>query len=109
LQKHYKEVYIDPELVGYLQKICMTTRKRKEIRVGVSVRGTLTLMRAAQAYACIQGRKYVVPEDIKELVAPVLAHRLVMEGSYYLQNAALAQLEQILGEIPVPTEEWEQA
>ena len=87
----------------------MTTRKRKEIRVGVSVRGTLTLMRAAQAYACIQGRNYVVPEDIKELVAPVLAHRLVMEGSYYLQNAALAQLEQILGEIPVPTEEWEQA
>ena len=109
LQKQYKEVYIHPELVGYLQKICMTTRKRKEIRVGVSVRGTLTLMRAAQAYACIQGRNYVVPEDIKELVAPVLAHRLVMEGSYYLQNAALAQLEQILGEIPVPTEEWEQA
>ena len=109
LQKTYKEVYIHPELLRYMQAICMATRKRKEIRVGVSVRGSLTLMRAAQAYACIQGRNYVVPEDVKKLVVPVLAHRLVMEGNYYLQNAALAQLEQILKEIPVPTEEWENA
>ena len=109
LQKTYKEVYIHPELLRYMQAICMATRKRKEIRVGVSVRGSLTLMRAAQAYACIQGRNYVVPEDVKKLVVPVLAHRLVMEGNYYLQNAALAQLEQILKEIPVPTEEWEKA
>lgn len=107
LQKNYREIYIHPELVSYIQKICMATRKRKEIRVGVSVRGTLTLMRAAQAYACIQGRNYVVPEDIKTLVEPVLAHRLVLEGNYYLQGAALAQLERIISEIPVPTEEWE--
>lgn len=109
LQKNYREIYIHPELVSYIQKICMATRKRKEIRVGVSVRGTLTLMRAAQAYACIQGRNYVVPEDIKTLVEPVLAHRLVLEGNYYLQGAALAQLERIISEIPVPTEEWEKA
>ena len=109
LQKSYKEVYIHPELLHYMQAICMATRKRKEIRVGVSVRGSLTLMRAAQAYACIQGRKYVVPEDVKKLVIPVLAHRLVMEGNYYLQNAAMSQLEQIMKEIPVPTEEWEKA
>lgn len=109
LQKNYREIYIHPELVSYIQKICMETRKRKEIRVGVSVRGTLTLMRAAQAYACIQGRNYVVPEDIKTLVEPVLAHRLVLEGNYYLQGAALAQLERIISEIPVPTEEWERA
>ena len=109
LQKNYREIYIHPELVSYIQKICMETRKRKEIRVGVSVRGTLTLMRAAQAYACIQGRNYVVPEDIKTLMEPVLAHRLVLEGNYYLQGAALAQLERIISEIPVPTEEWERA
>lgn len=109
LQKVYREIYIHPELVSYIQKICMATRKRKEIRVGVSVRGTLTLMRAAQAYACIQGRNYVIPEDIKTLVEPVLAHRLVLEGNYYLQGASQAQLEHILNEIPVPTEEWERA
>ena len=109
LQKAYRDIYIHPELVSYIQKICMATRKRKEIRVGVSVRGTLTLMRAAQAYACIQGRSYVVPEEIKTLVEPVLAHRLVLEGNYYLQGATLAQLERIMSEIPVPTEEWEKA
>lgn len=107
LQKTYRETYIHPELLDYLQKICMETRRRKEIRVGVSVRGTLALMRASQAYACLQGRNYVVPEDVKKLVIPVLAHRLVLEGSYYLHNAAQKQLEQILKEIPVPTEEWE--
>lgn len=107
LQKHYRDIYVHPELLQYIQAICMATRKRKEIRVGVSVRGTLTLMRCAQAYACIQGRNYVVPEDVKKLVIPILAHRLVMAGNYYLQNAAYSQLEQILNDVPVPTEEWE--
>lgn len=106
LQQTYREVYIHPELVDYLQRICMATRNRKEIRVGVSVRGTLAFMRATQAYACLQGRNYVVPEDVKKLAVPVLAHRLVLEGNYYLQDAARTQVELILKEVPVPTEEW---
>ncbi len=106
LQKTCREVYIHPELLEYLQKICIATRNRKEIRVGVSVRGILTFMRTVQAYACLQGRTYVVPEDIKKLTVPVLAHRLVLEGSFYLQDAARTQMELILKEIPVPTEEW---
>ena len=106
LQQTYREVYIHPELVDYLQKICMATRNRKEIRVGVSVRGSLAFMRAVQAYACLQGRDYVVPEDVKKLAIPVLAHRLVLEGNYYLQDAARTQIELILQEVPVPTEEW---
>lgn len=106
MQKSYREVYIHPELVNYLQQICIATRKRKEIKVGVSVRGTLSFMRAVQAYACLQGRNYVIPEDIKKLAVPVLAHRLVLEGNYYLRDAARTQMEMILKEIPVPTEEW---
>lgn len=106
MQKAYREVYIHPDLVDYLQKICIATRKRKEIKVGVSVRGTLSFMRAVQAYACLQGRGYVIPEDIKKLAIPVLAHRLVLEGNYYLRDAARTQMEMILKEIPVPTEEW---
>ncbi len=106
MQNTYREVYIHSELVDYLQKICMETRERKEIKVGVSVRGTLALMRAAQAYACLQGRNYVVPDDIKMLAVPVLAHRLVMEGNYYLRDAAKKQVEAIVREMPVPTEEW---
>lgn len=106
MQKSYREVYIHPELMDYLQQICIATRKRKEIKVGVSVRGILTFMRTVQAYACLQGRSYVVPEDIQKLAVPVLAHRLVLEGSFYLQDAARTQMELILKDIPVPTEEW---
>ena len=106
MQQSYRKVYIHPELVNYLQQICIATRNRKEIKVGVSVRGTLSFMRAVQAYACLQGRKYVIPEDVKKLAVPVLAHRLVMEGNYYMRDAARAQVEMILKGIPVPTEEW---
>lgn len=106
MQQSYREVYIHPELLDYMERICMATRKQKEIRVGVSVRGALALMRAVQAYACINGRDYVVPEDVKKLAVPVLSHRLVMDGSYYSQDAARKQMEEILREVPVPTEEW---
>lgn len=107
LQKSYREIYIHPELLDYIQRLCMATRKRKEIRAGVSVRGTLALMRAVQAYACLEGRTYAVPEDVKLLAVPVLAHRLVLEGSFYRQNAAKEQVEAVLKETPVPTEVWE--
>lgn len=106
MQQSYREVYIHPELLDYLEQICMATRNRKEIRVGVSVRGALALMRAVQAYACLCKREFVIPEDIKRLAVPVLSHRLVMEGSYYSQDAAKNQIEMILKEVPVPTEEW---
>lgn len=106
LQQSYREVYLHPELLDYLERVCMATRQRKEIKVGVSVRGALALMRAVQAYAYIHDRDYAVPEDIKRLAVPVLAHRLVMEGSYYSQDAAKQMIETILQELLVPTEEW---
>ncbi len=107
LQKSYREIYIHPELLDYIQRLCMATRKRKEIQAGVSVRGTLALMRAVQAYACLKGRTYAVPEDVKLLAVPVLAHRLVVEESFYRQDAAAKQMEAVLKETPVPTEDWE--
>ena len=106
LQKEYRNVYIHSELMNYMQQLCMATRNRKEILCGVSVRGTLTLMRAVQAYACLQGRNYVVPEDIQKLVVPVLAHRIVFDGTYRTTESRIRQLQQIMKEIPVPTEEW---
>ncbi len=106
MQQECKNVYIHEELINYLQQVCMATRKKKEIRVGVSVRGTLALMRSAQAYAYLQGRGYVVPEDIKELAVPVMAHRIVPEGGYFGEDAAKEQIVSILNEVALPTEEW---
>lgn len=107
MQKKCRSVYIHPELMDYLERICTATRNRKEIKVGVSVRGALALMRGVQAYACIQGRDFATPEDIKRLAVPVLAHRLVLDGGYYRADAAAQQIQEILDCTPVPTEEWE--
>lgn len=106
LQEEYHKIHIHSDLMDYMQAICMATRNKKEILCGVSVRGTLTFMRAVQAYACLQGRNYVIPEDIHKLAIPVLAHRIVLEGTYRSTDAREKLLGQILKEIPVPTEEW---
>ncbi len=106
MQEECKNVYIHEELLNYLQQVCMATRNRKEIRVGVSVRGTLALLRSVQAYAYLQGRSYVAPEDIKELAVPVMAHRIVPEGGYFGSDAAKEQIVSILNEVSLPTEEW---
>ena len=81
VRQECRKVYLHPELLDYLERICMATRQHKEVQVGVSVRGALALMRAVQSYAYIQDRDYAVPEDIKKLAVPVLAHRLVLGGS----------------------------
>ena len=74
-----------------------------EVLGGVSPRGTIAFYQAVRAYAYIQGRDYVVPEDVKELAVPVLAHRLIL-GTGFLQGQEL--IDKLLTEIPVPTEEW---
>ena len=106
VRQECRKVYLHPELLEYLERICMATRQHKEVQVGVSVRGALALMRAVQSYAYIQDRDYAVPEDIKKLAVPVLAHRLVLGGSYYSQDAAKQVINTILQEVPVPTEAW---
>lgn len=106
MQKEYRSNFIHPELLDYLERLCAATRNKKEIRVGVSVRGALAMMRAVLAYALVSGRDYVTPEDIKKLAVPVLAHRIVLEGGAYSQDGAKRQIEELLNRIPVPTEEW---
>lgn len=74
--------------------------------MGVSPRGTLALLRAVRAYALVQGRTYVVPEDIKALTIPVLAHRIVFPAGVLSANQSADFLKRILAAITVPTEEW---
>ena len=101
-QEEYKKVYVHPELKGYLTDICERTRNMGEILGGVSPRGTIALYQAVRAWAYIQGREYVVPEDIKKLAVPVLSHRLILGGGF-LKGEEL--IRRILKETDVPTEE----
>lgn len=104
-QEEYKKVYVHPELKGYLTDICERTRNIGEILGGVSPRGTIALYQAVRAWAYLQGRDYVVPEDIKKLAVPVLSHRLIL-GAGFLRGEEL--VDRILEEVAVPTEEWGQ-
>lgn len=102
-----KSVYVHPHLLSYLVSLVHATREDKEILSGVSTRGSLAMLHASQAYAWLRGRDYVVPEDIKTVAVPVMAHRLVLSRGYGSALTGENKIRGILEQIPVPTEEWE--
>lgn len=106
LQKDYKTIYIHPLLMDYIVRLVQATRESTEVIMGISPRGTLALLRAVRAYAMVQGREYVVPEDIKALLIPVFAHRLVFPAGYASGQTADSFLQKIMNQVDVPTEEW---
>ncbi len=77
LQKHTREVRVDPAIADYILSLVEATRSHPELALGSSIRGALALYRAVQAFAVTDGRDYAVPDDVKALAEPVLAHRLV--------------------------------
>jgi MoxR-like ATPase len=105
LQQGVRRVQVDDAIAEYLLDIVHATRRSEDLHVGVSTRGALTLYRAAQSLALVSGRTYVVTDDIKALVVPVLAHRVV--GKSFLQagefGAAEAIIRDIVDRIRVPT------
>jgi len=81
LQRQVQTIVVDDSLSEYMLEIIDQTRSNNELTLGVSTRGALTLYRAAQSMAMVAGRDYVIPDDIKKTVIPVLAHRVVCRGT----------------------------
>jgi len=103
LQQARKKVRISSPVRQYITDIVRATRGHKSLRFGASPRGSLGLMRTGQALAALRGRKYVLPDDIKYLVRPVLAHRLILKEEERLQEKKQEHfLEDIINQIPVP-------
>ena len=102
----YREVAVSDDVKNYLMDIVEATRTQGGFVMGVSTRGALALYRAAQAFAALQGRDYVIPEDIKGLAPAVLSHRVVL-GSGMNADAAAHRLRKLLSEITVPLENAE--
>ncbi len=107
LQRAVSHVSVDDALVNYLMNIVSTTRDSEMLDLGVSPRGTLALFRAAQALALTEGRVYCVPDDIKRLVIPVFAHRLVVNSRFSSSlhrrgEEAEAVLREIMKTVSVP-------
>jgi MoxR-like ATPase len=106
LQEEVERVSVDPSLVDYVMEIVRRTREAPAFRIGVSPRGSVALFRAARAHALVQGRDYLVPDDVRELAVPCLAHRLLPAGmsaaTLDAHEQAAALLESLLDEVEVP-------
>lgn len=97
LQQAVRNIRVDDAVADYLLDIVHATRKGDDLHVGVSTRGALTLYRAAQSLALVSGREYVVPDDVKSLAVPVLAHRVV--GKSFLQAGEFGAAESIIRDV----------
>ena len=95
---------VDADVMRYMATLCQKARNPEKVRLGPSPRAMLALMRACQALAAIRGRDYVIPDDVKNLAVPVLAHRMIMRGISY-QNSSAGFLQELLQQLRVPTEE----
>ncbi len=103
LQQLASEVRVDDVLVEYLLEIAQLTRQTESIELGVSPRGTLALFRAAQSLALIEGRDFCIADDIKRLVLPCFAHRIILNSRFTNSNRKSNEATQVLQEILLKT------
>jgi len=99
LQQQVSRVAVDEALVDYMLAIVERTRAHESLALGVSPRGAQALYRATQALAIVEGREYVIPDDIKRLVIPVFAHRIAINARASLAQRSAEQTERILQDI----------
>jgi MoxR-like ATPase len=104
LQAAVREVHVHPALQGYLVAVVQATRSHEDVLLGASPRGSLALMRCAQALALLEGRTYITPQMIKTVVHPVLDHRVILTPQARLAGTSAAGvIDEILDAVEVPT------
>jgi MoxR-like ATPase len=103
LQKTVEGIHVDDDVLGYVTDIVQATRIQRQIEIGASPRGSLAIFKLSRARAVFHGRDYVIPDDIKEVAAPALVHRLIMKAESWVKGTNPNQiLDEILKTIPVP-------
>jgi MoxR-like ATPase len=103
IQQQIRSIHVDPSIREYIVAIANATRTHPNIYLGASPRGSLALFRATQALAAIRGRGYVIPDDVKLLAKPTLAHRMIVTPAARVRGiTSAATLDEILQSVPVP-------
>ncbi len=103
VQRSIKEIYIDPLIKQYIVALVDTTRQHEAVYLGASPRGSLALSRAAQARALLDGRDFVIPDDVKELAYSALGHRVIVSPSARVKSISAADIiSGCLERVPVP-------
>jgi len=106
MRQAVEEVHVEADVERYIVALVVETRTRRQVAVGASPRGSLALLKLARAWAALQGRDYVLPDDVRLFVVPALAHRLILEPDLWMkQHAADEILAAIVASLPVPVAE----
>jgi MoxR-like ATPase len=103
MRKAVETVHVDPDLEGYIAEIVQQTRSDRHVAVGASPRGSLAFLKMARAYAAIQGRDYILPDDVKHFARPVLVHRIILQPEFWLTRQVSEKvIEDVLARVSVP-------
>ncbi len=103
LQKTVEGIHVDDDVLGYVTDIVQATRVQRQVEVGASPRGSLAIFKLARARAVFHGRDYVIPDDVKEVAAPALVHRMIMKAESWVKGVDPRRMvDEILKTIPVP-------
>ncbi len=104
MQRTIEDVYVSDAILEYITDIVLATREdKKEIEVGASPRGSLALLKLSRAYAALEGRDYVIPDDVKAVAVPALSHRLILKRElWYTKVSQESIMAKILERVPVP-------
>src|SRR5881296_3575211 len=103
LQRKVEEIHVDDDVLGYVADIVQATRSQRQVEIGASPRGSLAIFKLARARAVFHSRDYVIPDDVKEVAAPALIHRMIMKAESWVKGSDPRQMiEEILRSIPVP-------
>jgi MoxR-like ATPase len=96
-------VYVDADVRRYMVNLAAKSRSHQKVAVGVSPRGSLALLKLTRAWAAIQGRNFVVPDDVKQFIQPALAHRIILDPSLWdTKRSENTVLDEVTGSVPVP-------
>jgi len=103
MRRTVETVYLDPDLEQYIVQLVSETRRDRRVAVGASPRASLALLKLSRARAAMQGRDYVLPDDIKVFIAPVLLHRLILQPEYWMKQQVVSEvIETVVRNVPVP-------
>ncbi len=103
LREVVETIHVDPDIENYIATLVHTTRQDRRVSVGASPRGSLAFLKLARAHAAIEGRNYVVPDDVKRFAVAVLSHRMILQPEYWMsQSVAGEVIRDLLEKTPVP-------
>ncbi len=104
MQRAVEDVYVSDAILEYITDIVTATREdKREVEIGASPRGSLALLKLSRAYAALEGRDYVIPDDVKAVAVPALSHRLILKRElWYTKVSQESIMEKLLERVPVP-------